>query len=239
VPSNVASPAASGNLTLLITGPPASSKGKLLKKIVKHFNLQQINTVGAIRMRLSEKDAEYKTAELEGREPREVPGSQEAEVASECTRNARPVPAGTMASLLDLRLQEDDCNQGWVLDGYPREKEHSEALLKAGISPNRVVVLRVPEQVLIDSQCNRRVDPEANQLYDIRDDIPEDVRERLVTRDQDQEEVVKSKIAQYNQQTKEMLSVFDPSILIEVDGTSQDLGGMFNQVKAALASAGY
>eukprot|EP00656_Telonema_subtile_P015623 TRINITY_DN18215_c0_g1_i3.p1 TRINITY_DN18215_c0_g1~~TRINITY_DN18215_c0_g1_i3.p1 ORF type:complete len:294 (-),score=82.29 TRINITY_DN18215_c0_g1_i3:28-909(-) len=205
--------------SLVVTGPPASNKGKLVKEIVAGLGLKQINTVGAVRMRQSANEAEIKAAADEGREPKVIEGADLAEEASGYTRNGEQIPPDLMAKLLYLRVKEADCSQGWILDGYPREQKHSEALLKAGVVPTRVVVVKVDEEALINNQCHRRIDPEDSQIYDIRDEIPEEVKARLVIREQDQEEVVKAKIETYNTQTTEMLSAFDPKLILEVHGS--------------------
>ena len=75
---------------------------------------------------------------------------------------------------------------GWVLDGYPREAAHSKCLVEKGVVPTKVVVVKVSEKFLIDKQCFRRIDPQDQKIYDSRAaDIPDEVRSRLVTREQD------------------------------------------------------
>ena len=93
------------------------------------------------------------------------PGFAEVVKVGECTQQGQEIPADVMATLLSLRVNDDDCTEnGWLLDGYPREKHHSEALVKAGLVPSKIIVMKVPEQVLIDNQCHRRIDPEVNLL---------------------------------------------------------------------------
>ena len=148
-------------------------------KLVDELKLKQINTVGAVRLRQAQHAAECDAAKEEGREvkvrtrastvrflsvtdvPQMQPGFAEVEKAGECTQQGQEIPAEAMATLLHLRVNDEDCvENGWLLDGYPREKHHSEALVKAGLVPTKIVAIKVPEQVLIDNQCHRRIDPE-------------------------------------------------------------------------------
>eukprot|EP00658_Telonema_sp_P-2_P005490 TRINITY_DN1204_c0_g1_i4.p1 TRINITY_DN1204_c0_g1~~TRINITY_DN1204_c0_g1_i4.p1 ORF type:complete len:312 (+),score=95.92 TRINITY_DN1204_c0_g1_i4:122-1057(+) len=221
-------------ISLIVTGPPASSKGKLIKEVVGALGLRQINTVGVVRWFQSARKQELKAAEDEGREPRDVPGAKLADQASACSMNGESIPADTMAELLQLRLAESDCADGWILDGYPRDENQAKEMLARTVVPSKIIVVKLPDQVLLDNQCHRRIDPQDSQIYDIRDEIDEDVKQRLVLREQDQEEVVKAKIEQYAVSTRGMISVFDQSLVVEVDGSSQDPVKMLEQVQAAL-----
>lgn len=197
-----------------------------LLQLVGALKLTQINSVGAVRRRLA--------AQKEAAEGERVEMIDEAETASKFTNNSQEIPADLMAPLLKYRVQEPDCQNGWVLDGYPRERKHSDALVAAGVLPCKIVVLKVPEKVLMEKQCYRRIDPQNQDIHDVRDEqIPADVRERLVTRDQDKEEVVREKIHNYDTQTEDMLKAFDPSLILEVDG-EQSMEQMVEQIKKAV-----
>jgi len=235
-PASTPAPAKPNCTGLVVTGPPASGKGKLIKELVADLKLKQINTVGAVRLRQAAYTAECDAAKEAGREVQMQPGFAEVVKVGECTQQGQEIPADVMATLLSLRVNDDDCTEnGWLLDGYPREKHHSEALVKAGLVPSKIIVMKVPEQVLIDNQCHRRIDPEDQKIYDARDaDVPEEVKARWDIRMQDQEDVVKAKIEQYEQQTAGMLSGFPSNLILEIDGSKQDIAAMVAAVKAGM-----
>jgi len=205
--------------SLIVTGAPASGKGKLIKELVQSLKLKQINTVSSVRRRQEEQRKEDAKAEAEGRARVVTPGSELADKAEAHTKNREEIPAEIMVELLALRVAEADASEGWVLDGYPREAAHSKCLVEKGVVPTKVVVVKVSEKFLIDKQCFRRIDPQDQKIYDSRAaDIPDEVRSRLVTREQDKEAEVKAKIDKYNAETAGMLAAFPKDLIVEVSG---------------------
>lgn len=228
-------------LSLIVTGAPASGKGKLIKALVASaadggLGFKQINSVSIVRRRQKAQEEEDAAAEKEGREAKKLPGTELADQASESTKNNEEIPADVMAELMALRIREPDvADNGWLLDGWPREKKHSEALVAKGVVPTKIVKVCVSEEVLMDRQIYRRIDPTDQAIHDVRDEtLSDEVRARIVTRDQDKEEAVKEKIELYNTQTAEMLSAFDPSLIVEVDGSGDDPAQMLETIKKAL-----
>jgi adenylate kinase len=213
---------ASSCTSLIVTGAPASGKGKLIKELVNTLKLKQINTVSSVRRRQEEQRKEDADAEATGRERKVLPGSELADKAEAHTKNREEIPGEIMVELLALRVAEADASEGWVLDGYPREEAHSKCLVEKGVVPTKVVVVKVSEKFLIDRQCYRRIDPQDQKIYDSRaEDIPDEVRPRLVTREQDKEAEVKKKIDTYNSQTAGMLAAFPKDLIVEVSGEDE------------------
>lgn len=84
--------------------------------------------------------------------------------------------------MVKSRLNEDDCtSKGWLLDGYPRSASQAASLEEAGIVPELVLLLEVPDEVLIERVVGRRMDPETGKIYHmVFNPPPADVLPRCV-----------------------------------------------------------
>lgn len=179
---------------------------------------------------------ETDAAEIEEREATVVPGADLAEKALALMHagGGEEVPSDLMVQVLKARMCHTDCvEDGWVLDGYPREKKHAMAFLEAGILLSKIVVLDVDDQVILDKQIHRRVDPENQNFYDVRDKgIADDLHQSLAIRVCDEEDVVKKKLSDYKEKTADMLSAFDPALILRISGPEDT---WMSQLEAGIA----
>lgn len=75
------------------------------------------------------------------------------------------VPDEVMIGMVKKRLAEKDCQEkGWLLDGFPRTGAQAKALTEAGIVPDKVILLEVPDEVLIERVVGRRTDPQTGKV---------------------------------------------------------------------------
>jgi adenylate kinase len=198
---------------ILIAGPPAGGKGTQCEKIVEKFGVVHISTGDLLR-------AEVKKGTPEGKE------------ADECMKSGGLVPDALIIRMVKNRLAEDDVREkGWLLDGFPRTKGQAEALHEAGISPQVMVMLEVPDDVLIERCEGRRNDPVTGKVYHIKfNPPPEDpeVQGRLEQRKDDTREAMVSRLQTYHKNITDILD-FYTNVCAKVDG-NRDKGAVSNDV---------
>ncbi|CAN4096604.1 unnamed protein product [Withania somnifera] len=188
-------------LKVMISGAPASGKGTQCELIVQKFGLVHISTGDLLRAELSA-------------------GTDIGNKAKEYMNAGRLVPDEIVTAMVTTRLSKEDAKEkGWLLDGYPRTLAQAESLERLNIRPDIYVVLDVPGEILIDRCVGRRLDPLTGKIYHITNFPPEteDIKARLITRPDDTEEKVKSRLQIYKQNAEATLPVYS-NIMNKVDG---------------------
>lgn len=116
--------------------------------------------------------------------------------------------------LLKARLDEPDCQNGFILDGFPRNLAQAKALDKMGIDLDYVIVLKVDEAEVVRRLSGRLVHPGSGRTYHLIHNPPknagkDDVTgEALMQRDDDKEEVIKKRFEVYQAQTEVLLKYY-------------------------------
>eukprot|EP00123_Amoebidium_parasiticum_P021515 comp6867_c0_seq1/m.2615 comp6867_c0_seq1/g.2615 ORF comp6867_c0_seq1/g.2615 comp6867_c0_seq1/m.2615 type:complete len:211 (-) comp6867_c0_seq1:364-996(-) len=185
----------------IICGAPASGKGTQCEKIVEATNVVHISTGDLLR-------AEVKAATELG-----------AQAKSFMDKGAL-VPDEVIIGMVKNRLAEDDCRQrGWLLDGFPRTAAQAQAMQEAGIIPNKVILLNVPDECLVERVCGRRMDPVTGVIYHMKfKPAPtEEIASRLTQRSDDTEEAIRPRIATYHRNLAAILDYYTDR-LVQIDG---------------------
>lgn len=188
-------------LKVMISGAPASGKGTQSELIVQEFGLVYISTGDILRAEVAA-------------------GTEIGNLAKEYMNSGRLVPDEIVTAMVTARLSLEDAKEkGWLLDGYPRTFAQAESLEKLKVRPDICIILDVPDEILIDRSVGRRLDPLTGKIYHMTNFPPEseEVKERLVTRPDDTEEKVKSRLQIYKQNAEAMLSTYS-DVLNKVDG---------------------
>ncbi|KAK9102117.1 hypothetical protein Sjap_019371 [Stephania japonica] len=121
------------------------------------------------------------------------------------------VPDEIVNAMVTSRLSRKDAKEkGWLLDGYPRTSPQAESLERLNIRPDIYIVLEVPDEILIDRCVGRRLDPVTGKIYHIKNFPPEteEIKARLITRPDDTEEKVKSRLKTYKQNAEAISSTY-------------------------------
>lgn len=117
--------------------------------------------------------------EARGRAPH--PRADRVPVRARRDRRARRSPQVVTTMVKGRHAQADCVEKGWLLDGYPRSASQAKSLEDAGIAPELVLVLEVPDEVLIERVVGRRMDPETGKIYHLKfNPPPADVAKRCV-----------------------------------------------------------
>ncbi|KAJ7957726.1 Adenylate kinase, chloroplastic [Quillaja saponaria] len=188
-------------LKVMISGAPASGKGTQCKLIVQKFGLVHISTGDLLRAEVSA-------------------GTEIGNKAKEFMKAGSLVPDEIVTAMVTARLSREDAKEkGWLLDGYPRSFTQAESLEKVQIRPDIYIVLDVPDEILIDRCVGRRLDSVTGKIYHVKNFPPEteEIKARLVTRPDDTEEKVKSRLEIYKQNSQAISSTYS-NIMNKIDG---------------------
>ncbi len=182
---------------ILIVGAPGAGKGTQSSNLAREYGVEHVTTGDALRAN--------KDMETDHGTPREYMEAGEL------------VPDAVVNEIVREALDSAD---GFVLDGYPRNESQVEYL--EGITDLDVVLsLDVPEEELVSRLTGRRVDPETGENYHVEFDMPDDeeVRERLVQRDDDTEDTVKERLRVFEENTQPVIDHYESHDgFVRIDG---------------------
>ncbi|GAB4832731.1 hypothetical protein Ancab_006748 [Ancistrocladus abbreviatus] len=207
-------------MKVMISGAPASGKGTQCEMIVQKFGLVHISTGDLLRAEVAA-------------------GTEIGNKAKEYMNTGRLVPDEIVTAMVTARLSREDVKErGWLLDGYPRTSSQAESLETRGIKPDVYVVLEVPDEILIDRCVGRRLDPVTGKIYHLKSFPPEteEIKARLITRPDDTEEKVKSRLEIYKKNAEAASSAY-MSVMKKIDGNSpkelvfEEISSLLNQLK--------
>ena len=190
------------DLNILILGAPGAGKGTQSANIADHFEVTHVTTGDALR---ANKDMDISGLDVEYDTPR---GFMEA---------GELVPDAVVNEIVKEALSAAD---GYVLDGYPRNRAQAE-YLDSITDLDVVLKLEVSDEELLHRLTGRRVDPETGENYHVEYDMPDDeaVRERLVQREDDERDVVEERLRVYRENTLPVIELFDErGELLRIDG---------------------
>jgi adenylate kinase len=116
--------------------------------------------------------------------------------------------------LVKERIQEADCVNGFLFDGFPRTIPQAEAMAEAGVDIDAVVAIDVDDESIVARMSGRRVHPGSGRIFHIEYNKPtqeglDDVSgEALVQREDDQEDTVRHRLSIYHEQTKPLVGFY-------------------------------
>ncbi len=182
-------------MRLILLGPPGAGKGTQANYIKTQFNIPQISTGDMLRAAIQA-------------------GTELGLAAKKVMDEGKLVSDEIIIGLVKDRLQQPDCQNGYLFDGFPRTIPQAEALRSAGIPIEHVVELSVPDSEIIERMSGRRVHQPSGRSYHIRFNPPkvegkDDVTgEPLTQRDDDREEVVRKRLEVYQSQTRPLVDYY-------------------------------
>lgn len=198
-------------MRLILLGPPGAGKGTQAKRVIEEFNIPHISTGDIFRKNIKEKT--------------ELGQKVEGLLAQ-----GKLVPDELTIEIVWDRLDQEDCKNGFLLDGFPRTIPQAEALdeglAKRGLKLDRVLNIDVDKDSLVKRLSGRRVCPNCGASYHI-DNNPTKVegicdacQTPVIQREDDKEETVLDRIIVYDSQTKPLVDFYNKQDLVfTVDGT--------------------
>ena len=182
-------------MRLILLGAPGAGKGTQANFIKEKFGIPQISTGDMLR-------AAVKAGSPLGVEAKKFMDAGDL------------VPDALIINLVKERLQDCDCDNGYLFDGFPRTIPQAEAMKQAGVVIDYVLEIDVPFSEIIVRMSGRRVHPGSGRTYHTVFNPPkvegiDDVSgEPLIQRDDDKEETVKKRLEVYDAQTRPLVDYY-------------------------------
>lgn len=212
-------------MKILMLGPPGAGKGTQAQFVCDHLGIPQISTGDMLRSAIQQ-------------------GNELGQKVQGIMDRGELVDDETIIALVKQRIQADDCHNGFLLDGFPRTIPQAKACQEHGITLDYVIEIKVPDEVIIERLCGRRIHPASGRTYHVTHSPPkvsgvdDETGESLIQRDDDQEEVVRHRLQVYREQTAPLVEFYrhldtvGKTNYIQVNG-DQDL----EQVKQAILAS--
>lgn len=212
-------------MNLILLGAPGSGKGTQAKFLMERYSIPQISTGDILR-------EEVKWGTVLGFK------------AKEYMDKGLLVPDEVMVEMVEERIKRDDCNGGFILDGFPRTVAQADALemtlKRMNKFPPRVILVRVDEDELVRRLTGRRVCEKCGAGYHIIFDPPEQegicdkCQGRLFQRDDDKESTIRNRLKVYREQTAPLIEYYRKGqFLSMVDGMGS-IEEIFGRIRKAL-----
>lgn len=193
-------------MMLILLGAPGAGKGTQAEQICQRLHIPAISTGNILREALKS-------------------GTELGLKAKSFMDAGNLVPDDVVIDMLKERISEPDCNDGFILDGFPRTIPQAEALDAMGVSIDRVIDIEVPDEKIVTRMSGRRVCEKCGASYHLVYNPPkvEGVCDKcagaLVQRKDDNAETVRDRLTVYHNQTEPLKSYYAAQgKLFQVDG---------------------
>ncbi len=193
-------------MKLTIMGPPGAGKGTQAEVLSEHFAIPHISTGAIIRNAIREK-------------------TELGKVAEGYIENGQLVPDELVIDMVSHRLSEKDCENGYILDGFPRTLPQACSMEESGIKLDAAINLVVMDDVIVKRLSGRRECKACAAPYHIEANPPETdgvcdkCGGELITRADDVPETIRQRLDVYHQQTEPLKGFYNENgLLITVKG---------------------
>lgn len=182
-------------MRIILLGGPGAGKGTQAGFIKERYGIPQISTGDMLRAHVKA-------------------GTELGLAAKKIMDEGGLVSDDIIMGMVKARIQEDDCKQGYLFDGFPRTLAQADALKDAKVFVDAVVEIDVPDEEIIRRMSGRRVHLASGRTYHVVFNPPkvagvDDLTgEPLIQRDDDREETVKARLKVYHDQTEPLIHYY-------------------------------
>ncbi|NMP31288.1 adenylate kinase [Thalassotalea sp. M1531] len=182
-------------MRIILLGAPGAGKGTQAQFLMAKYGIPQISTGDMLRAAIKA-------------------GTELGKKAKEVMDAGQLVSDELIIGLVKERIAQDDCKEGFLLDGFPRTIPQADAMKENGVDVDSVIEFDVADQVIVERMAGRRVHPGSGRVYHIVYNPPkaegkdDDTGEDLVVRPDDEEATVRKRLAIYHEQTKPLVDYY-------------------------------
>ncbi len=211
-------------MKMILLGPPGAGKGTQAALLMEKYSIPQISTGDMLR------------AAVQAQSPMGIEAKKYMDAGG-------LVPDSVVVGIVRERLQEADCQSGYILDGFPRTRPQADALkqvlVELGLELDLVISLQVDTDALVERLTGRRTCSACGKGFHLRFDPPapdgtcRDCGGELVQRDDDREETIRNRMKVYRESTAPLEDYYrSEGLLVEIDG----MGDISNVQQAILVA---
>jgi adenylate kinase len=182
-------------MRLILLGAPGAGKGTQAQFITEKFGIPQISTGDMLRAA--------------------VKAQTELGLKAKAVMDAGGlVSDDIIIGLVKERITQEDCDNGFLFDGFPRTIPQAEAMVDAGVKIDHVVEISVDDNDIVKRLSGRRVHPGSGRIYHLQHNPPQqegvddETGEALVQRDDDEEGTVRKRLEIYHSQTSPLVAFY-------------------------------
>lgn len=201
-------------MKIILLGPPGAGKGTIAKLLMQQDGSVQISTGDILRTAIADGTALGKQVE-------------------EAMSAGNLVTDDLIMDIMEERLQQEDCKQGYLLDGFPRTIPQAESLnqllSKLGEKLDCVLELDISRDIIIDRLSTRRTCSNCGEIYNVKskpprvDGICDVCGSEIMQRDDETEEAIENRLQVYNEQTAPLVAFYrELGILVSVDSSDEE-----------------
>ena len=208
-------------MKLIILGAPGAGKGTQAEKICEKLNIPAISTGNILRAAVKD-------------------GTEMGLKAKSYMDAGQLVPDEVVIGIIKDRLNDDDCKNGFILDGFPRTIPQAQALLDSGVDIDKVIDIEVPDEAITKRMSGRRVCSKCANSYHIEykkpkvEGICDACGGELIQRKDDAPQTVLDRLVEYHKMTEPLKGFYENLGKLKVVEGQEDVADTTKLVFAAL-----
>ncbi len=214
-------------MKVILLGPPGAGKGTQAQFITEKYGIPQISTGDMLRSAVKA-------------------GSELGLKVKDIMASGGLVSDEIIIALVKERIQQADCNNGFLFDGFPRTIPQAQALVDAGVEIEYVVEIAVDDEQIVSRLSGRRVHENSGRIYHVEHNPPinegldNETQEPLIQREDDKEATIRNRLSIYHGQTKPLVEFYTNLSVSQTGGpifsTIDGLGGL-DEVQERIVTA--
>ena len=208
-------------MRLILMGPPGAGKGTQGEILEKKLGISTISTGLMLRTAIKEQ-------------------TEVGKLAEKYINEGKLVPDEVMVSIVKERLAKPDCEKGFILDGFPRTTAQAEALDNAGVDIDKVLLLEVDDDKIVERLSSRRECSKCGVPYNIiskkpaNEGICDNCGGELICRKDDIPETIQNRLNVYHEQTEPIKKYYEAKGILAVAQGEEELKDTTENVVKAL-----
>ena len=182
-------------MRVILLGAPGAGKGTQAQFIAENYGIPQISTGDMLR-------AAVKAESALGLKVKDIMNS------------GGLVSDEIIIGLVKERIEQDDCKNGFLFDGFPRTIPQAEALTASGVAIDHVLEIDVDDEEIVSRMAGRRVHEASGRIYHlkynppVKDGVDDETGDPLIQRKDDHEDTVRTRLAVYHEQTEPLVKYY-------------------------------